>query len=124
MSQPKVKPLGAYSPVHVVDLGVARMVFVSGLTAGADGPPDTGGQARVIFDTMRDLLAGVGGEMRHVSKITTFLTDMDDYAAYNAVRNEVFGGMAQPPASATVGTNRLVKPNYRIEIEAVAVIPR
>ena len=124
MNQPKPKPLGAYSPVHVVDLGVAKMVFVSGLTAGAEAPADMGGQARVIFDTMRELLAGVGGEMRHVAKITTYLTDMDDYAAYNAVRNDVFGGLSQPPASATVGTSRLVRPNYRIEIEAVAVIPR
>lgn len=124
MNEPKVKPLGAYSPAHVVDFGVARMVFVSGLTAGADGPPDTGAQARAIFATMRELLADVGGEMRHVAKITTYLTDMGDYAAYNAVRNDVFGGLPQPPASATVGTNRLVRPNYRIEVEAVAVIPR
>lgn len=124
MSDPPNKPLGAYSPIRVVDLGVARMAFVSGLTAGPDAAPDTGLQARAIFATMRDLLAGVGGGLRHVVKIGTFLTDMDDYRAYNAVRNEVFGEFTEPPASATVGTSRLVRPGCRIEIEAVAVIPR
>lgn len=124
MNANAVKPLGAYSPVRVVDLGVARMVFVSGLTGGPEAPADTGGQARVIFQRMAELLADVGGELRHVVKIGTFLVDMDDYAAYNAVRNEVFGGFAEPPASATVGTSALVRSSYRIEIEAVAVIPR
>jgi enamine deaminase RidA (YjgF/YER057c/UK114 family) len=118
------KPLGAYSPIRVVDLGVARMVFVSGLTARPDAAPDTGQQARAIFATMRALLAGVGGDLRHVVKLGAFLTDMDDYGAYNVVRNEVFGGLAEPPASATVGTSRLVRPGCLIEIEAVAVIPR
>ncbi len=117
-----VKPLGAYSPVRVVSLGVAKLVFVSGLTAGADAPDDAAAQAELIFERMKALLVEAGGDLRHVVKITTFLTDMDDYANYNAVRNRVFAGLNQAPASATVGTTRLVRPGCRIEIEAVAVI--
>jgi enamine deaminase RidA (YjgF/YER057c/UK114 family) len=57
-----------------------------------------------------------------VVKITAFLTDLRDYDGYNEVRNQVFGDFAKPPASATVGTTHLVKPEWRIEIETVAVV--
>ena len=48
---------------------------------------------------------------------------MRQYAAYNAVRNRVFGAVGTPPTSATVGTTQLVSSDAMIEIEGVAVIP-
>ena len=117
------KPLGAYSPLRVVPLGAAKLVFISGITAGNNAPHDTAAQAELIFARMGELLAAEGGSLAHVTKITTFLTDMRDYALYNAVRNRVFAGAPALPASATVGTTQLVRPEYRIEIEGIAFIP-
>lgn len=118
-----VKPLGAYSPLRIIPIGTTKLVFVSGLTSSGQAPYDMAAQAEIIFARMNGLLAEAGGNLTHLVKITTFLTDMRQYAAYNAVRNRVFDGVANPPASATVGTTQLVSPEAMIEIEGVAVIP-
>jgi len=118
-----VKPIGAYSPVRVIPIGTAKLVFISGLTSGGDAPYDMARQAEIIFARMNALLAEAGGDLGHLVKITTFLTDMRQYAAYNAVRNRIFGPFATPPASATVGTTQLVSADAMIEIEGVALIP-
>lgn len=123
LSSPSPRPLGSYSPVRLVQLGTASLAFVSGLTAGGRAPDDAGEQSEVIFTRLGELLAEVGGDLGHVVKITTFLTDMDDYEAYNAVRNRVFAAVSLPPASSTVGTSALPRVGCRVEIEAVAVIP-
>ncbi len=117
------RPLGAYSSVRMVPLGAANLAFVSGLTAGGQAPDDAAAQAEVIFARMRDLLVEAGGNLGHVVKLTTYLTDMGDYDGYNAVRNRVFAGVSPPPASTTVGTSALPRAGCRVEIEAVAVIP-
>jgi enamine deaminase RidA (YjgF/YER057c/UK114 family) len=118
-----VKPIGAYSPLRIVPIGTTKLVFISGLTSGGEAPYDMAGQAEVIFARMNMLLAEAGGNIGHLVKITTFLTDMRHYAAYNAVRNRVFAEVGVPPTSATVGTPQLVSPDAMIEIEGVAVIP-
>ena len=117
------KPLGAYAPTRVVDLGAAKMVFVSGITSGGEAPHDTRAQAKIVFGKIAALLAREGGRLDHLVKITTFLVDIRDYELYNEVRNALFASPALP-ASATVGGAQLVRPGARIEIEGVAVIPK
>jgi 2-iminobutanoate/2-iminopropanoate deaminase len=116
--------LGTYSPCRVVDLGAVKMVFLSGLTSAGQAPGDTQAQAQIVFDKMAELLRGEGGGLEHLVKITAFLADIRDYDLYNAVRNRVFAGSSAPPASASVGGAELVRPEARIEIEGVAVIPK
>lgn len=118
------KVLGAYSPCRSVDLGAVKLVFVSGLTSAGEAPHDTRAQAQIIFDKMAELLGAEGGGLEHVVKITTFLTDIREYDLYNQVRNKTFEAMSNPPASATVGGAELVRPEARIEIEGMAVIPK
>lgn len=117
------KVLGAYSPCRVIDLGAVKLVFVSGLTSGGDAPGDTAAQAQIVFDKIAELLRAEGGGLEHLVKITTFLTDIREYDLYNQVRNRIFAAAGAPPASATVGGAELVRPEARIEIEGVAVIP-
>lgn len=117
------KPIGTYSPTRIIPLGKMNLVFVSGLTSGGQAPYDIACQAEIVFAQMKDLLAEAGGKLEHLVKITTYLVDMRDYDVYNKVRNGVFAQMSKPPASATVGTTQLVRPELRIEIEAVAIIP-
>lgn len=116
--------LGAYSPSRVIDVGAVKLVFLSGLTSGGEAPHDTKAQAQIVFRKMAELLGVEGGRLEHLVKITTFLTDVRDYDLYNEVRNRTFAAMTTPPASATVGGVQLVRPEARIEIEGVAVIPK
>jgi 2-iminobutanoate/2-iminopropanoate deaminase len=118
------KVLGAYSPCRVIDLGAVKLVFLSGLTSAGDAPHDIKAQAQIVFNKMAELLEAEGGRLDNLVKITTFITDIRDYDAYNEVRNKIFAGASTLPASATIGGANLVRPESRIEIEGVAVIPK
>ena len=113
---------GRFSRIQAIPLGDAKLLFISGLAASGDTPPDTGKQTEIVFERIRMLLAEHGAEMKHLVKITVFLADMRDYAKYNAVRNQVFADVPVPPTSSAVEA-RLVAPEYLVEIEGIAYVP-
>jgi enamine deaminase RidA (YjgF/YER057c/UK114 family) len=103
------------------------LVLLSGTVAldasgNAVGIGSVAEQTRFIFGEIARLLAEAGGSLSDVVKITTYLTSMDNYSEFAAVRAEVFPG-PQKPASATVGVSALVDPRLLVEIEAVAILP-
>jgi 2-iminobutanoate/2-iminopropanoate deaminase len=103
------------------------LLFVSGIVpVDAEGrlvgEDDVVEQARRVFRNMGDVLAAAGASFADVVKVTVFLTDVDDRALINPVRREVFGDAR--PASTLVEINRLAIPGARIEVEAVAMLPR
>ena len=73
-----------------------------------------------MFANVEAVLAAAGASFADVVKVTVFLTDVDDRAAVNTVRQEVFG--ATRPASTLVEVSRLAIPGARIEVEAVALL--
>jgi 2-iminobutanoate/2-iminopropanoate deaminase len=102
------------------------LLFVSGIVpVDAEGrlvgESDVVEQARQVFRNMDEVLAAAGAAFSDVAKVTVFLTDVDDRARINAVRQEVFGEAR--PASTLVEINRLAVPGALIEIECVAVLP-
>jgi enamine deaminase RidA (YjgF/YER057c/UK114 family) len=84
------------------------------------GPGDMAAQSRQVFANIEAILAVAGATMNDVTKITAYLTDMSKYAAYGAVRAEVFpkGQMA----SATVASPTLVRSEFLVEVEVIAVV--
>ena len=100
-------------------------VFVSGQVSvdaagNTVGEGDAGAQAKQCFDNVGAALKAAGATWDDVTKITTFLVDVGDYAAYAAERLRQFP--ENGPASATVIVKALVSPIYLVEIEAVAVV--
>ena len=77
-----------------------------------------GAQAGQVFRNVEAALEAAGATMDDLTKITAFLVNVDDYDAYAAVRADLFpkGG----PASSTVIITELVRPDFLIEIEAIA----
>ena len=108
----------------VMVAGQPRLIFVSGQVAVDPGGETIGSdvatQARAVFERISRYLSECGASLADVVKITTFLTDMDEYAAFAEVRAEFFP--ARKPASSTVGVKALSRPEYLIEVEAVAAI--
>lgn len=103
------------------------MVMVSGQVPLDDagrlvGAGDALEQARQVFRNMRAVLAAAGASMADVVKLTIFLTDMGDLGAFREARDEVFNADA-PPASSLVRVAGLVNPEFRVEAEAIAVLP-
>ncbi len=112
---------------HYTDAVLAGgLLFVSGMVAvdGAGnlvGGDDVVAQARQVFANLDAALAAGGCSLADVVKVTVFLTDVDDRAAVNTVRQELFGDTR--PASTLVEVPRLAVPGALIEIECVARVP-
>jgi reactive intermediate/imine deaminase len=116
-------PVSGYS--HAVAFA-GRIVAISGqVPADRDGRPvgpgDPAAQTRQVFENLTVALAAAGATMEHVVKLTVYLTDLADLDAFRQVRDEYISA-GHPPASSLVEVSRLVHPDWRIEIEALAAI--
>ncbi len=108
-----------FSEMVAVDLGTARLLYLSGQVA-ENASLDITGQARQVLHRIDELLATEGAARENIVSATIYLRTVGDYAAMNAVWDEwVPEGHA--PARATVGA-KLIDSEYRIEIQAVAAI--
>ena len=101
------------------------LLFISGCVPvdGAGrlvGGDDVVAQTRQVFANIGRVLAAAGVTFADIVKVTIYLTNVDDRARINQVRQEVFG--ATRPASTLVEVSRLAVPGAKIEIEAVALV--
>jgi reactive intermediate/imine deaminase len=119
---------GQAEPIsHFTDaVRAGELLFVSGVVPVDErrklvGGDDVVEQARQVFRNMEAVLAAAGCGFADVVKVTVFLTDVDDRALVNPVRQEVFG--ESRPASTLVEVSALVIPGAKIEVDAVALIP-
>jgi 2-iminobutanoate/2-iminopropanoate deaminase len=112
---------------HYTDaVRAGELLFVSGCVPVDErgelvGGDDVVAQARQVFANVGAVLAAAGARFADVVKVTVFLTDIDDRARINPVRQEVFGEVR--PASTLVEVSRLAVPGAKLEVEAVALIP-
>ena len=120
-----VAPPTGYS--HVVVAEGRRIIFLAGQVPHAPdrtlvGAGDVVAQARQCFRNIRAGLEAVGAFPSDVVKITIFVVDYEPAQRDGiiAVRDEVLAFEA-PPASTFVGIQRLVRDEWLIEVEAVAV---
>src|ERR1700748_1204504 len=102
------------------------ILFVSGLTAHNGqgklvGGADAAAQTRQILVNLTLVLDQAGATMADVLKVTVFLTDINDRAAINPVRQGFFGSAS--PASTLIEVSRLALPEMKVEIEAVVGLP-
>ena len=79
-------------------------------------------QTEQIMANLAAVLGAAGAGFGDVVKTTSFLLDLEDFAAVNAVYGERFEGIA-PPARSTVQVSRLPR-DVRVEIEMVALLGR
>ena len=76
-------------------------------------------QSRQVLDNLVQVLAAAGAEMASVVKTTCFLSDMNDFTAFNEIYATYFP--QQPPARSCVEVSRLPK-DVLVEVEAIAVL--
>ena len=122
ITPPGIAPNPALSP----GVRVGEFLFTSGNVANDAsgnlvGPGDCEAQSRQVMANIRAIMEAAGASMSDVVKITCFLTDVNDYAAYGRVRSETFSN--SPPASSTVIVAALVRPEFLVEVEAVVRVP-
>jgi 2-iminobutanoate/2-iminopropanoate deaminase len=124
-----LSPSTIHPPFSRYSLGIevssrSRYVFCSGQVGiAADGsiPADCAGQARVCFENIAAVLAEAGMGLGDVVKLNAFVTGREHLAEYMAVRNELF---PEPyPASTLMIVTGFARPEFVVEIEAIAAIP-
>ena len=116
-----VAPNPALSP----GIKLGDLLFVSGnvstdRSGNLVGAGDCEAQSRQVMANVRAIVEGAGARMQDVVKITCFLTDINDYAAYAKVRAETWP--SSPPASSTVAVSALVRPEFLVEVEAIVQV--
>jgi 2-aminomuconate deaminase len=96
---------------------------IAGAASDASGRRvlDIRAQTRAVLENVRDILTAAGASLGDVVEVSTFLLDMADFPAYNAVYSEFFG--YDGPARTTVAVAALPHPQLLIEIKAVAFCP-
>ena len=85
------------------------------------GAGDAVAQAEQVFANLDIALRAAGCGWSDVVRLTFYLTDLDDLAAVREVRDRYLGA-DRLPASSLVKVAGLVNPEFRIEVDAVAVI--
>ena len=112
---------------QIVDVSANRIIFIAGQTAldrdgNVVGKADFGAQAGQVFQNLAIALQASGCTAAHLVKLTVFLTDMGNLAAYREARNRFFASVtpAAAPAVTLVEVSNLYGADFMIEIEAIA----
>jgi enamine deaminase RidA (YjgF/YER057c/UK114 family) len=107
---------------HAVEITAgARMLFITGqIPLAIDGtvPPSFVEQAELCWHNIIEILKEANMEVRDLVKIQGFVVDPADMPAYRAVRERILGD--HRPASTMIVISALGRPEWKVEIEAVA----
>lgn len=119
------KPFGYTQVVEVT--GPGRMVFIAGQTSvdntgNVVGAGDLAAQTRQVFENLKAALTAVGADFSQIVKFNYYMLDISQLAVLREVRSHYLTG-DEPPASTAVQVGGLARPEFLIEIEAVAVLP-
>ena len=115
-------PVGPYSQAI---LARGELLFISGqipldpATGEFVGRGDIQTQTRQVMANLAAILQAADLDWSAVVKTSIFLTDLEDFAAVNAIYSEFFADTT-PPARACVQVARLPK-DAAIEIECIAL---
>ena len=113
-------PLGLYSQISRVQPG--ELVFIAGQLA----PGDFAAQFNAVFKQIGDILNDLDADFQSVTKFTTYLVDADDLDAFMKLREKLFPNLFSDeryPPNTLLIVDRLVKPEFRIEVEAIVRLP-
>lgn len=122
------EPIGQYS--HVSRVADGTLLFVAGQVA-VDQQGDVVGkgnfeaQMRQVFENVKGALAAGGAALANVAKFTTYLVRAEDIDEFYRVRRDLFASLypeGNYPPNTLLVIDRLVSPDFLLEIEAIAVV--
>jgi len=124
-----INPDGLPAPAtytHVVVAAGSKMVFIAGqepedAQGNLVGPGDLASQARQVFANLGRALAAAGAHPGQVAKITIYVVHhrREYLPVIEQARLGLFGD--HKPADTVVGVETLARPEYLIEVDAIAV---
>ncbi len=116
-------PIGMYSNLS----RAGDLLFVAGQvglrTDGELAGEDLVSQAAQAFANLATLLGSEGASLRDVTKFTTYLVSAEEIDRFFEIRERLFPDLfpdGEYPPNTLLVVERLVRPELRIEVEAIA----
>lgn len=124
----RVNPPGLSTPrtySHIVKAG--KLLFIAGQVA-ADDKGNPVGQTMAeqldrVLANLQTALKSQGADFSHIAKITIYTTSIEAFSAPDAAGVRAKYLSKDFPASTLVQIQRLARPEFKVEIEATAVLP-
>lgn len=112
---------------HVAKVNTGNLLFIakqvaldaSGTVVGKD---DFRAQAQQVFENLKAAVEGAEGSFRNIVKLNVYLVDGSRMPEYREVR-DLYVDTRNPPTSTAVQVTALFRPEFLIEIDAIAVLP-
>ncbi len=103
------------------------LLYISGcLSWDEQGAPlavgDMSGQVAAVYADLERTLAAHGIGFDQVLKETVYTTDMDRFVEAAGIRSEYLSGHS-PPSATWLEVGRLVRPEFLLEVEMIALVP-
>ena len=123
MTRTNIPGTSPYEPIigfsRAVRIG--NVVHVSGTgPVGADNLA-AADQTRACLKLIETALHNAGAGFEHVVRTRIYLTHTEDWQEVGRAHGEIFSNIR--PAATMVTVKELLNPNWRVEIEAEAVLP-
>lgn len=124
-----VNPEGAPAPIGMYSnlSRAGELLFVAGQVGlrvdGELAGEDLASQASQAFDNIATLLASQGASLRDVTKFTTYLVSAEEIESFFALRERLFPDLfpdGEYPPNTLLVVEQLVRPELRVEVEAIA----
>lgn len=129
---PNVQP---GTPIYASCVVVDNLVFVSGMTAqsfdsGLCETHTAEEQTRVCYSKMKQVLENAGSSLDNLVRTLILFKDIElDYKKVRTTEYEFFKEHApslvdEPPGSTVLQAARLARPEFLVEIEAIALLKK
>jgi 2-iminobutanoate/2-iminopropanoate deaminase len=112
---------------HVARVRSGTLLFIAGQVAldpsgKLVGSGDFRAQTQQTFQNLKAAVEASGGNFRDIVKLNVYVLDVANLADYRDVRDSHID-VNHPPTSTVVQVAALFRPEFMIEIEAVAALP-
>lgn len=116
-------PRGAYSPGILLDYGDSKLLFATGQLAvdpvgNVIAPGDAALQTDYVFKLIGEILTAAGLTFDDVVRAQTYLTNIDDFPKFSAVRNRYLS--TSLAASTLIEVKGLARTGCCVEVEITA----
>ena len=86
------------------------------------GKDDFKAQIQQVFENLKAAVEAAGGRFNDVVKLNSYFLDLSHLPEFREVRDKYIN-VTNPPASTAIQVPRLFRPEFLVEVEAVAVVP-
>lgn len=123
------KPAAGYS--QIAEVSGAKLVYIAGQVAidrsgNLVGKDDFQAQARQVFENLKAAVEAAGGDFSHIIKLNYYCAAGVDNSQMPALREirDKYVNTSSPPTSTLVFVQRLVRPEYLLEVDAIAAVDK